>query len=243
MKGRDGRSSREQEISEISRGLKGLAKELKLSVIALSQLNRAVETRSEKSKRPQLSDLRESGAIEQDADNICFIYRDDYYNKETSTERNIAELIVAKQRNGPTGTAKFASTSEYTRFDNLADGEYMDDEGVLGRASPMNMPRGSDAVMPTRLADAHALAELASLSRRASSSPSGRAGWARRRPRRPSASPRRARGGACSVPDDRSGQAARAESARARRDVDGGQEIDPARFASRGAPSRDRSPR
>jgi len=128
MRGRENAASREQEISEISRGLKGLAKELKLSVIALSQLNRAVETRSEKSKRPQLSDLRESGAIEQDADNICFIYRDDYYNKEASTEPNIAELIVAKQRNGPTGTAKVRFDREYTRFDNLAAGEYLDDE-------------------------------------------------------------------------------------------------------------------
>jgi replicative DNA helicase len=129
MRGRENAASREQEISEISRGLKGLAKELKLSVIALSQLNRAVETRSEKSKRPQLSDLRESGAIEQDADNICFIYRDDYYNKEASTEPNIAELIIAKQRNGPTGTAKVRFDKEYTRFDNLAAGEYVDDEG------------------------------------------------------------------------------------------------------------------
>jgi replicative DNA helicase len=128
MKGRDGVNSREQEISEISRGLKGLAKELKVAVIALSQLNRAVETRSEKSKRPQLSDLRESGAIEQDADNICFIYRDDYYNKEASTERNVAELIIAKQRNGPTGTAKCRFDKEYTRFDNLAEGEYPEDE-------------------------------------------------------------------------------------------------------------------
>jgi replicative DNA helicase len=128
MRGRENSASREQEISEISRGLKGLAKELHISVIALSQLNRAVETRSEKSKRPQLSDLRESGAIEQDADNICFIYRDDYYNKEASTEPNIAELIVAKQRNGPTGTAKVRFSKEYTRFDNLAAGEYMDEE-------------------------------------------------------------------------------------------------------------------
>ena len=127
MKGREGLTSREQEISEISRGLKALAKELQVAVIALSQLNRAVETRSEKSKRPQLSDLRESGAIEQDADNICFIYRDEYYNKETTTERNIAELIIAKQRNGPTGVAKVRFDSQYTRFDNLAEGDYPDD--------------------------------------------------------------------------------------------------------------------
>lgn len=127
MRGREGLNSREQEISEISRGLKGLAKELKVAVIALSQLNRAVETRSEKSKRPQLSDLRESGAIEQDADNICFIYRDEYYNHDTE-EKGIAELIVAKQRNGPTGTAKVRFDREYTRFENLPDGEYLDDD-------------------------------------------------------------------------------------------------------------------
>ncbi len=123
MRGRENAASREQEISEISRGMKQLAKELSIPVIALSQLNRAVETRSEKSKRPQLSDLRESGAIEQDADNICFIYRDEYYNKE-ATERNVAELIVAKQRNGPTDTVKVRFDAQYTRFDNLADGEY-----------------------------------------------------------------------------------------------------------------------
>jgi len=126
MRGREGAQSREQEISEISRGLKGLAKELHIPVVALSQLNRAVETRSEKSKRPQLSDLRESGAIEQDADNIVFIYRDEYYNREATTEPNIAELIVAKQRNGPTNTAKVRFDHAFTRFDNLADGEYDD---------------------------------------------------------------------------------------------------------------------
>ncbi|APS00925.1 replicative DNA helicase [Pajaroellobacter abortibovis] len=127
MKGRDGINSREQEISEISRGLKALAKELSLPVIALSQLNRAVETRSEKSKRPQISDLRESGAIEQDADNICFIYREDYYNKETNAVRSIAELIIAKQRNGPTGFVKVRFDREYARFDNLAEGEDMNE--------------------------------------------------------------------------------------------------------------------
>jgi replicative DNA helicase len=129
MKGRDGVNSREQEISEISRGLKGLAKELEVPVIALSQLNRAVETRSEKSKRPQISDLRESGAIEQDADNIVFIYREDYYNREGLPPelQHVAELILAKQRNGPTGTVKVRFDREYTRFDNLADAEYPED--------------------------------------------------------------------------------------------------------------------
>jgi replicative DNA helicase len=124
MKGRDGVNSREQEISEISRGLKQLAKELMVPVVALSQLNRAVETRTTKDKRPQLSDLRESGAIEQDADNIIFIYRDEYYNAETTNQKGIAELIVAKQRNGPTGKVLTRFTASCTRFDNLAAGDY-----------------------------------------------------------------------------------------------------------------------
>jgi replicative DNA helicase len=123
MQGRRDAANREQEISELSRGLKQLAKEMEVPVLALSQLNRSVETRGTKDKRPQLSDLRESGAIEQDADTILFIYRDEYYNRE-SAEPGIAEVIIAKQRNGPTGVIRTRFTSEYTRFDNLAPDEY-----------------------------------------------------------------------------------------------------------------------
>jgi replicative DNA helicase len=123
MSGSQYSASREQEISEISRGLKRLAKELRIPVIALSQLNRAVETRGSKDKRPQLSDLRESGAIEQDADNIIFIYRDDYYEAD-SEQRGVAELLLAKQRNGPTGKVKVRFEMAFTRFDNLAPDMY-----------------------------------------------------------------------------------------------------------------------
>jgi replicative DNA helicase len=136
MQGRKDAQSREQEISELSRGLKQFAKEMGVPVLALSQLNRSVETRNAKDKRPQLSDLRESGAIEQDADCIMFIYRDDYYFKEESVDKGVAEVIIAKQRNGPTDTIRTRFTHSYTRFDNLAEGGEMDELDTYDDLAP-----------------------------------------------------------------------------------------------------------
>ena len=112
----DSKGNREQEVAFISRTLKAIAKELNVPVIALSQLSRATEMRGG-SKRPQLSDLRESGAIEQDADIVMFIYRDDYYDDE-SENKNIAEIIIAKNRHGATGTIELQWVGQYTTFSN-----------------------------------------------------------------------------------------------------------------------------
>jgi replicative DNA helicase len=123
MQGPGDAENRQQEISYISRSLKALAKELDVPVVAISQLSRAPEQRGGEHRRPQLSDLRESGAIEQDADVVCFIYRQEFYDGPVDPKTNdsiegLAEVIIGKQRNGPTGTVKLHFKKEFTRFDN-----------------------------------------------------------------------------------------------------------------------------
>lgn len=134
MRGSGKIENRVQEISEISRQLKGLAKELAVPVMALSQVSRSVEARQD--KRPALSDLRESGAIEQDADMVCFLYRDEYYNPQTE-DQNVCEVIIAKQRNGPVDSAKLSFVKRFASFHNL-DKEHRDEE------QPVRFPQRAD---------------------------------------------------------------------------------------------------
>jgi replicative DNA helicase len=139
MQGPSGAENRQQEISQISRSLKALAKELDVPVLALSQLSRAPEQRGGEHRRPQLSDLRESGAIEQDADVVCFIFRQEFYDGPVDPKTNesiegLAELIVSKQRNGPTGVVKLFFKKEFTRFDNFSPREPAGGAGAAGAA-------------------------------------------------------------------------------------------------------------
>jgi replicative DNA helicase len=133
MQGPAKSESREREISHISRSLKSLAKELNIPVIALAQMNRAVEARTD--KRPQLSDLRESGSIEQDADVVTFLYRPEYYGIKQDQDGNslegVAEIIVGKQRNGPTGEVRLAFIKEYARFENLAHARQLEEYSIV----------------------------------------------------------------------------------------------------------------
>ena len=149
------KGNREQEISSISRSLKGLAKELNVPVIALSQLSRAVETRGG-TKRPQLSDLRESGAIEQDADIVSFIYRPEYYqileDEEGQSLKGVAEIIVAKHRNGALSTVKLRFIDQYAKFSNLDDPNFADfPEDAF--ANPVDAAAATIITRPSKMND------------------------------------------------------------------------------------------
>lgn len=153
--------SREQEISTISRSLKGLAKELNIPIIALSQLNRSVENRQDKDKRPQLSDLRESGAIEQDADMVCFIHRPEYYkileDENGDSLIGLAEIIIAKHRNGATGNIKMRFKGEFARFQNLNDDTQIGDTFASGITQENIPPDSGSTFRPG--GNAHFLSE------------------------------------------------------------------------------------
>ena len=137
--------NRTQEVSSISRGLKALAKELRVPVVALSQLSRGSEQRTG-DKKPLLSDLRESGSIEQDADVVAFIHREEYYDRENEDLKGKAEIIIAKQRNGPTGSIELAYIADFTRFENLMRGDVIDESyRELGRGSKGELGSGGDA--------------------------------------------------------------------------------------------------
>ena len=155
--------SREQEVSQISRSLKGLAKELNIPIIALSQLNRGVESRQGEGKRPQLSDLRESGAIEQDADMVCFIHRPEYYkmydDEKVNDLRGLSEIIIAKHRNGAVGEVRLKFKGEFTRFCNIDDDtalvqrrySYNDNSATL--SSKMNQQSSTDDFLANKEGD------------------------------------------------------------------------------------------
>jgi replicative DNA helicase len=145
VQGRSSEERREQQVADISRQLKLLAKDLGVPVLALSQLNRGPEARTD--KRPMLADLRESGAIEQDADKVLFIYRDDVYDEE-SPDAGKAEVIIAKQRNGPTGTVKLHFAREFGRFDNLARRDDAPPHAGFGSADELDSGFGGDAEPP-----------------------------------------------------------------------------------------------
>ena len=153
--------NRQEEVSTISRSLKGLAKELNIPIIALSQLNRGVENREgEEGKRPQLSDLRESGAIEQDADMVCFIHRPEYYkifkSQDGTDLHGIAEIIIAKHRNGAVGDVRLRFVGEYTRFQNPDDDLIIpppDLGGGVNISSRMNAPVSRSSTPPPLTAD------------------------------------------------------------------------------------------